>query len=199
MSVHFILTGGTFSYQYYLSVFTAFKTQKQDIKLWVVDSIEDTKYLDMLPKDIRASQVINVPNFKALIGKPDHFRSAHLKDYLSYKVLYEYGGTCMDLDTVSLGDITEIIGDKEMMIPSEMKNPNEIRYAFNSAILSGKKGSPLLRELIEQAESILNKNDITWGECGPMLVSDIAHKYIYLIAIPPVSYTHLTLPTKRIV
>jgi FkbM family methyltransferase len=160
--IHFIHTGGNWTYQYQLAVDTAKRTQ-------------NGKVIVHTPK--------NLPKFKALQDKPEHFKLAHLKDYLTYKILFEQGGLCLDLDTVSLSDVTGLIGEKEMMIPLDASIPCEVPY--NSAILEAKKGSPVVKEALDEAEKILNGKDMKWGDTGPILISKIVKKYRDKVIVPP--------------
>lgn len=184
--VHFILTNGEFKYQYYIAVLSAVMTQKEPVILWTAGNLIGNFPPDLIPKiELRLLSEFDYKNFPALKGKGEHFVSAHTKDYLAYAILYKYGGTCLDLDTLCLSDITELIGDNEMMIATDAYPPEKYEYAFNSAILSAKKGSYVVRELEYQARQILQKEDMKWGETGPMLVSDIVRASPGVIMVPP--------------
>jgi FkbM family methyltransferase len=169
MSIHFILTGGEFTYQDYISVLTAQKTQKGEIILWHTGIINDTTLLNKL--DIKTKAIL-VPEFYALRDKDYYFVRAHTKDYLTYKILYEQGGVCLDLDTICLKDMTELLGDKEFLTYSDWRDPENWQWAFNSAIAAGKKGSKLLGRMQDRANELLEQDDIRWGETGPKMVSD---------------------------
>ena len=185
MKLHFIVTGKEFVYPYYLAVLTGIKTQNVDgTILWLTDDIV-SPYLDLLRDKVEIKK-IDCPKFPALYGQQEYFVRAHTKDYLTYKTLYENGGICMDLDTISLQDISALLGDKEMVIPSDAKNPGDFLYHYNSAILVGKKGSPLLKEAMEIAYETLNKGEaFPWGTTGPILISNIAYKNADKIYTPP--------------
>ncbi len=40
-----------------------------------------------------------------MVGQVDYFVKVPTKDYFTYKILYENGGVCLDLDTISVGDM----------------------------------------------------------------------------------------------
>lgn len=182
-NLHFIITGPNFKYMYYIAILTAIKAHKPNKTIiWATIDVR-SKYLDLLRDKIEIRR-ISVPQFPALQGKPDHYVMAHTKDYLTYKVLYEEGGICLDLDTVSIEGIADLLGEKEMVVPSDYEDGNPI-YC-NSAILVGRKGSSILREARDAALKILNgdKDSMVWGDTGPKLVSKISIKYPDKVHIP---------------
>ena len=184
MNLNFIVTGKDFGYLYYLAVLSALKTQHvSSTTIWTTERV-DSIYLDELKNKVYIRK-IECPKFPALYGKPDYFVKAHTKDYLTYKILYENGGVCLDLDTISIGDITELLDDKELVVPSDAEKPDEFLYHFNSAILVAKKKSPLLLEAMQTAYQKLNSaEEFPWGTTGPILISNIVFKNEDKVVVP---------------
>jgi FkbM family methyltransferase len=162
---------------------SALKTQKIDhINLWMTKPLSG-KYFDLVKDKVSVKQV-EVPDFPGLKGKPDHYIPAHTKDYLAWKILYEYGGMCLDLDTFCLKDITELLGDKIILAPIDAPKVEGCDYPFNSAIVIAVKGSPLIKEVMESAEAVLMSNNLEWGDTGPIAFSNTMKKHLNEIAIP---------------
>ena len=184
MPLHFIVTGQEFGYFYYLSVLSALKTQNYSVvTIWTICDVS-SPYLDLLKDKVQIRKV-DCPSFSALAGKPDHFVKSHLKDYLNYKTLYEQGGLYLDLDTFSISDVTYLLGDKELVVPTDAERPEDFKYHYNGAILMGKKGSPLLLEALAECEKRLNQTEeFRWGMTGPILISEIVFKHEEDIFIP---------------
>jgi FkbM family methyltransferase len=187
MKLHFIVTSTEFSYPYYLSVLTALKTQKvSSTTIWTTGDI-DSPYLSLLAHRVAIKKLPEYKLFPALEGQAPYFVDAHFKDYLTYKILYEQGGVCMDLDTISLKDITTLLSvDKQMLVPSDADSPDEFYYHYNSAILIGRKGSPFLKAAQEKAYEILNKAETPpWGATGPILVTELVLANKEFVYTPP--------------
>jgi hypothetical protein len=182
--VHFILTGKEFSYRYYVSIATAVETQKALITLWTTEYVK-SPYLDRLDKYIETRRV-TAPSFRSLKNQPPYFQKAHIKDYLAYKVLYDEGGMCLDLDTISIQDATDLIGDKEMMFMTDARKPYKWKLIYNSAIMAAKKGASLANTAVVMAEKILGQEEIIWGDSGPKIACHLAFNYPQLVSLPPI-------------
>ena len=184
--LHFTVTGNDFSYLYYISALTAIKTQKTtSTVIWCVNDIK-SEYLDILVNKYNVQvRKIKIPDLPALVGKSDSFVKPHLKDFVVYNVLYYNGGVYMDLDTISISDVSELLGDKELVVPTDAENPKDFTYHYNGAILVGKKKSPLLLEAINTAiERFSMREGFTWGMTGPILISEIVFKNTDKVFLP---------------
>ena len=166
----------SFGYLYYISVLSAIKVQKTTSTIiWTTKDIH-SKYLNLL-KDKVDIRILSVPDFPALLGKPDYFIGAHTKDYLAYRILYEEGGVCLDLDTISIGDITELLGNKDAVIPLHKEIEPDSITNWNSAVLVSKRKSPIFKEAMEIALKRLSQPEgFQWGSTGPLLISEIVSK-----------------------
>ena len=186
--LHYILTGKTFNYCYYLSVLTGLKTQKvSNVIVWTLEDI-NSAYLNILIRkhgvEIRKLDKVD---FLALKGKDENFVAANLKDYYCYKVLAEEGGICLDLDTISIFDITELLGNKEMLIPLDDDIVDSTIYHHNSSILIAEKGSLPILDALEMSKSIfenVSSGAFADGTCGASVVSEIAVKHKDTVLIP---------------
>jgi len=175
MELHFILTGEKFSYQYYLAVKSALRRIKVDkVNVWYTKPLTG-KYVDLL-QEVTWHKIID-PEFPALKNKDGYFRAAHLKDYFTWKILYEEGGICLDLDTFSVEDITELFTDDVGMavaldVPRDYPTPQP----YNSSMVMAKKYNPVIDMILKRAYSLLMHDDIKWGETGPVLLTEMVTK-----------------------
>lgn len=182
--LHFIDCGQQFGYLYYLAIITALKTQDiAGVMLWINPEIKSW-YLDLLRGKVQI-RVLPSYDFPALKGKDAHFRGAHIKDYLSFKVLYQEGGIYFDLDTISLQDITGLLTQEETVITADMKDWHTLPYPFTPAIMGARRGSPFMKAAMGESEKRLQQENINWGDTGPLLVSQLAKTKMYKYAVPP--------------
>lgn len=177
MRVHFPLTGGELTYPYYLAIMSAIKTQKADeFILWCFDEPK-SKYWQLLRDKVKLG-IIKKPDFPALLNKDDKFQAVLLKDYFQAKVLYEIGGLFMDLDTFCVSDVCGMLTDDyEVVAPLTCELGFQIENPFNANVTIGRKGSGVIKELIAEIEAIMSKEDVVWGENGPVAYSRVFVKY----------------------
>ena len=172
MDLHFIYTGGDFSYPYYLAIVSALKTQKVDsVKLWHTERLQG-RYFEKIRDRVELLNA-DVPDFPALKNKETRFKNTHIKDYLTWKILYDHGGICMDLDTFSLKDISLLLGDKSIVAPIDVPKIEDCPYPFNSAIVVAVRHSPVIAAVLTRVEGKLAGKDVKWGETGPIAFSDV--------------------------
>lgn len=171
--LHFILTSSELVYPYYLAIMSALKVQNVDqIILWAFEEPKG-RYWQLL-KDRIELQIISKPEFPALKNKPDHFRHAHMKDYLQWKVLYLYGGIFMDLDTFSVQDIFDLqTEDCDVVAPLNVDHIDDCPDPFHIGIVMARPHSPIMLRTMYEAGRLLLRNDIKWGDTGPKLFSAI--------------------------
>lgn len=175
--VHFISTGRDFPYPYYLAVASALKTQKaKRVTLWLTQEPQG-KYFDLV-KGKAGIIKVDVPNFPALRNKDENFRSVHTKDYLTWKILYEHGGVALDLDTLCLKDISDLLGDKEVLAPMDVQHIDDCPKPFNSAIVAAKQGSGVIKQILDTVTHMLNQPDVGWGDTGPAVFSDVVKEHL---------------------
>lgn len=187
--LHFISTGKEFTYPYYLAVISALKTQNVDeAYLWYLggDDKPDSKYFHMLESKVKLVELdIADLDFTALRDKDAKFRAAHLKDYLTWKILYEEGGLCLDLDTFSVKDATALLGKKNVLASMDVPYVNDCAYPFNTAIVATKRPhSTIMKAVLKGAEEKLNSDTIVWGDTGPIIFSEIMKRHVDRITIP---------------
>jgi glycosyltransferase involved in cell wall biosynthesis len=130
-------------------------------------------------------QGIEDPKYPALQGKDEHFYNAHLKDAMTWKILATQGGLVLDLDTICVKDVSDLIGEREMLIPMDVLNIGDTEYPYNSAIvMAGDKGSTFAMRTANECLDVLQKENIVWGETGPILISRMAKAHPAAVATP---------------
>lgn len=181
MDLHFISTGKDFPYLYYIAVISALKTQWiVDPYLWITQEPGGRYYHRI--KDRVITVKANVPDFPSLAKKSEHFKQAHIKDYITWNVLYEYGGVCMDLDTFSLKDLTTLLlsSDKEVVTTPYIKAGLSL-FPFNSAVVLAKPKSLVIKEALDESTKALMSKDILWGQSGPIAFSIAIQRHYDLV------------------
>lgn len=184
MNLHFIFTGGEFVYPYRLAIESALQTQKVETVCLLYIELRPTGEHFEAIKDKVQLQRIDRPEFLSIEKSSQEWtKYAHLKDYLTYKVLLENGGIVADLDTLFLKDISHLLRDKDLVVPLDAEVP--IKFPYNSSILIAKKGSPILEQLVSMSRHILMQPwEVRWGSTGPVLISTVVdeHKDVVKVA-----------------
>lgn len=165
--VHFIHLGGSFTWQHRRAVETA-KLHGSDIVLWSV-----------APREIATQAPFNT-NVEPL-ELPDWLRDhpiklANVKDLYAWRILHEHGGLYLDLDTISLAPVWDLL-TREVLVSMEHDETYRDDHPYNSAVVAGRKGSDLLAEMEIRAGEILHAGVSQWGACGPRLLTETVAKW----------------------
>ena len=196
MDVHFFSTGADFPYAYYLAVVSALRTQMADrVNIWVAEKPAG-RYFEQI-KEMAGVSIIDagVPALPAFISSSGdteaikRIRRAHLKDYLGWVTLYEYGGILLDLDTFCLKDLCCTLGDKELATAVyTLWRFGPTLYPFNNSTVIAKPRSVVVKEALDESVKALSqeiKENFRWGISGPMALSNAIHKYYHLVEFLP--------------
>jgi len=164
--LHFINTGSTFPYPYYLAVMSAIKTQDvYRVNLWTTTELSG-KYYDLIKDKVNVIMV-EAPTFHALKDELPYVKNAHIKDHLQWWILYEYGGLYMDLDVLCMKDITDLLDDNRVLIFPD--DPEHSR--FNIAIMGVPPKTEFMRLMMNDTiDKLSNKDNIEWNEIGGALL-----------------------------
>jgi hypothetical protein len=165
--VHFIYLGGPFEWQHWRAVETA-KVHGASIVLWQADDMQPAREPSDVPRLPDALyQWLEVPRLHL-----DHpIALANVKDYYAWKILYEYGGLYLDLDTISLRPCWDLL-TRDVCVSSEHEPGFDAGHPYNSAVVLGRQGAPALALLAERAKAVLDSGESRWGKCGPHLLTD---------------------------
>jgi len=166
--LHFISTGPTFPYPYYLAVMSALKTQNVSAtNIWLTTPVTG-RFFDLIKHKVNVIKV-EAPVFRALKGESEHVRNAHIKDYLAWKILYERGGLYMDLDVLCMKDAANLLDGKKVHIFPD--NPEQT--IINISVVGAQPKTDLMKALLDDAIYKLNNQDsIEWTEIGAKLLME---------------------------
>jgi glycosyltransferase involved in cell wall biosynthesis len=183
MNLHFINTGKAFPYAYYLAVLSALNTQRADIIMWLYDEPGGAYWELIKPRvEVRKAEF---PKFRVLEGKDSHFRMAHMVDWCRWKVLYEYGGMFMDMDTLSLKDMSDLLGNKEVVAPLRVKDWDATAFPLNNAFVACVSNSPIIGSILRFVEGKMSEKDMSWGDTGPLIFNTIIREHLDKVKVLP--------------
>lgn len=165
-SLHFVSTGPKFPYTYYIGIMTALRSQDAPVVLWTTEIPEDQRYFELLEGKVDIRKFDKLPEFPALVGKSDHEKRVGIFDYCIWKIMSEYGGVVMGLDSITLGDIVGLLPDDvEMMVARDAKDV-PTSYAMHAAIC--RQGSHIVQQIYSSSQDALfgDPSKFVWGSAG---------------------------------
>jgi len=156
-----------------IAVQTAIATQHvEKINIWYTVRPSGIYFDQIAPlvvlKDVALTEV---PVFK---GKTPTFQFTHMKDFVMWKVLDEVGGIVLDLDTICVQDISELIKDELMTASLDVEDYKSIPFPFNSAVVMAVPGTHLTKAIRRFTDASIYMESIPWGLTGPIILSTIA-------------------------
>jgi len=156
-----------------IAIQTAIATQHVDrVNLWYSARPSGIYFDQIAPlvvlKDVALTEV---PVFK---GKTPTFQFTHMKDFVMWKILDEVGGIVLDLDTICVQDISELIKDELMTASLDVEDYKSIPFPFNSAVVMAVPGTHLTRSIRRFTDASIYMESIPWGLTGPIILSTIA-------------------------
>jgi predicted O-methyltransferase YrrM len=167
-----------------ISVYTASIAQKVDkINIWYTEVPEGIYFEAIRPlvNLIDMRDRYKTP-LRALQNKDPGFQHAHIKDHMQWEILSTHGGLYLDMDTVSIMDITDLMTDEYTLFASlEMEDSYAIPFPFNGAVVCvnpDKLDDPAnpVRTLNKNVVGLFNESDMMWGITGPILLSMIINE-----------------------
>lgn len=171
MELHFISTG-PFRYMHMIAVQTAIATQHvEKVNLWFTVKPTGVYFDKIAPLVVLMPIVLDMP---ALKGKTPTFQFTHAKDFVMWRVLDQIGGIVLDLDTICIKDISDLIDDELMTASLDVEDYKSIPFPFNSAVVMAVPGTHLTQAIVRFTDGIMNMEGIPWGLTGPIILSTIA-------------------------
>lgn len=169
--VHFIYLGGPWRWQYDRAVQTARNVHGASV--WIWRAVNGAT----VPEDEIRTHATNVLPLDLPSWLRDHpIQLANVKDYYAWKILHEHGGLYLDLDTISLRPVWDLL-TSDVLVSSEWEPGFEIGPRYNSAVVAAMSGSPMLKDMSALAERRLRGRERRWGGVGPWLLTEIAPEY----------------------
>ena len=155
--VHFIYLGGDWHWQYDRAIKTA-AVHDAPIWLWHAGPPIGRE------ADVDKLRPIKLPSW--LANHP--IQLANVKDLYAWKILHQHGGLYLDLDTISLAPVWDLL-TRDVLVSLEIDPDDDYRneHPYNSAAVAARKGAPVLTRLHDEAERLLLDGVAQWGSCGP--------------------------------
>jgi hypothetical protein len=177
--VHFIYLGGLWHWQYARAIETA-RVHGAPVWLW-----EAAEYTGRLPDDGQ----FGLPDERIAFDLPDWLRDhpimlANVKDYYVWKILYEHGGLYLDLDTISLASVWDLL-TRDVLVSVEWEPGFDAGHPYNSAVVAARSKSDALSTLEREADYVLRSGTSEWGACGPHLLTEVVGRFPHDFDIAP--------------
>jgi hypothetical protein len=171
MELHFVSTG-PFKFMHMIAIQTAIATQHvEKTNLWYTVKPTGIYFDKIAPLVTLMPIVLDMP---ALKGKTPTFQFTHAKDFVMWRVLDEVGGIILDLDTICVKDISDLINDDLMTASLDVEDYESIPFPFNSAVVMAVPGTHLTKAIRRFTDAIMGMEGIPWGLTGPIILSTIA-------------------------
>ncbi len=183
MDTNFIYTGGPFRPMYERAIRSAIATPHSDrtILWWNGErpnvDIPGLELQEYTPKlDVRAAV-----EARDLTSRPDllveHWMRVVTKDVIFWELAFERGGLFLDLDTFCLADVTELLGDYDVVSPIDVPwDPIRPEIGWrNVAVLITRKFSSLAGACLEATKKILTSGNMSYFELGPKVLTNTVH------------------------
>jgi hypothetical protein len=187
MNMYFASTKSDFYYLHYLSVISAIKTQKVDKFIMICTEPPIGKYAELLKGKVHIerfqmsdfSQFKHTPQFGMGAAK---LKAAHSKDYIQWITLYENGGIFADLDTISIKDMSQLLGSFDVIATPRFLPGNGVSY--ESAVVIAKKNSIIIHDALTYALQALNSNIARYQTTGPLAYTRAINNNKHLVGFP---------------
>jgi len=171
MELHYVSTG-PFKYMHMIAVQTAIATQHVErVNIWYTVKPTGIYFDKIAPLVTLMPIVLDMP---ALRKTTPTFQFTHAKDFVMWRVLDEVGGIVLDLDTICIKDISDLINDDLMTASLDVEDYESIPFPFNSAVVMAVPGTHLTKAIRRFTDAIMGMEGIPWGLTGPIILSTIA-------------------------
>jgi len=184
MRVHFVFTGGEFSYAYYIGVMTAVRAQGWPVVLWMAADPEPaSRYFELVRERVEVVRIDVAQSWPALQGVVGRSRRVALFDYLIWKLAADEGGAVMGLDSVTLRGMADLLpADREMVVPRDDEN-DEASFSSHGVIV--RAGSALAREIHRRSAAALQgaAENFTWGSAGIIPFLEVVRENLDLVEV----------------
>lgn len=161
--VHFIYLGGPWHWQYDRAIQTAMDVHDAPVIVWSAQGPVPFLNSDVV-QEVRS---LDLPDWLR-----DHpIQLANVKDLYAWRILHQHGGLYLDLDTISLQPVWDLL-TRDVLVSYELEPPEYVNeHPYNSAVVAARQGAPVLAEMAEMALRILAADVKQWGSCGPRLLT----------------------------
>ena len=139
MNLYFASTHADFFYAHYLAVISAIKTQNVDNIIMICTTPPIGYYADLIRNKV-IMQPFEIPDFKQFENAPwGKLRTAHSKDYIQWVTLCNNGGIFIDLDTVCIKDMSDLLGSFDVIATPRFLPGRYNNNSYESAVVIAKR------------------------------------------------------------
>lgn len=165
MRTHFILTAGELTWQFRRALETA-RVHSWEPLLWHVGPEPDDAPVETRP--------IAVPAW--LLDSPgEQWLSPQIVyDCLALEILQEHGGMTLGLDTISVRDATDLLGDHGLVMSSDWpaNRPTwDCSHPFNNHLLAQPEAT-VVTEMLLKCRQLVAAREPIWGATGPRMLTE---------------------------
>lgn len=171
MILHFISTAKRFCYLHMIAVLSAIKCHKADqVRIWVTTEPSGIYWEKVKPLVTVCS--FKEPDLPALRNRTEQFKATHVKDYMEWVILAAHGGLFLDLDTLSVKDVTyRGENSADLFVSLDVEDATTIPFPYNNAVVIAKAESIAAKRMRYFATALMNQSETIWGLTGPILLS----------------------------
>jgi hypothetical protein len=187
MNMYFASTHADFFYAHYLAVISAIKTQKVDNIIMLCTTPPIGKYAELLKGKVEFQQ-FTISDYQQFRHTPQYgiggakLKAAHSKDYIQWTTLYENGGIFADLDTISIKDMSQLLGSFDVIATPRFLPGYNLSY--ESAVVIAKKGSLVIHDALTYALQALNSNIAKYQTTGPLAYTRAINNHKHIVGFP---------------
>lgn len=183
MPIHFIWFGPrALGYAELLAVKTATRVYGVKPRLWVDDATPENVWLERMRQYTEHERIpvewLEVAYTTRLYP--------HRVDYLRYQLLYDFGGLCLDMDTLCVKSLFDLSLDSLVVSQEPAPNPNRSPNLNGAIMYAAQKHHLFVTELLERSIDILKSQVILrWPDLGPGLIRKVLGGKAGYMKLPP--------------
>jgi hypothetical protein len=183
MNMYFASTKSDFFYAHYLSVISAIKTQNVDKFTMICTEQPEGPYASLLKGKINIEQ-FEMSDFNQLRHASAKLKAAHSKDYIQWVTLYNNGGIFADLDTISIKDMSQLLGSFDVIATPRFLPRLLLPDSYESAVVIAKKNSIIVYDALTYALQALNGGFVRYQTTGPIAYTKAINNHTHLVGFP---------------
>ena len=152
--MHFVTTGLKFPYQYYIGAKSA--SLFGEVKLWYLLK-PNSEYFDKIVKEVESEKINMNDDYPIFKNRYDHWNMVSKFDNLVWKVVSEYGGSVMGLDSITIKPFHDLLGDADMLVGRDAETVVD-SYCMHGATC--KKDSFLAKKIYEDSQKAMRGEEL---------------------------------------
>ncbi len=160
--VHFIYLGGPFTWQHWRAVETAKVHQADETVIWCAEPVLSERSLEREFTHPVVTRRLQVPDWI----KQHPVKLANVKDLYLWKIMRRFGGLYLDLDTVSIRPVWDLL-EHDIVVSAE----GHEEHPYNCAVTLGRAAADVFGWMEKACYRMLRAGAERWGSLGPHLLT----------------------------